>query len=321
MIVITGAAGFIGSALLAYFNEKKIMDAVLADNFETPFRHRNLAWKYYGQTVAREDFQQFLIDNVEDIDAVIHLGAKSGYLHEGWEQQRGDYFRLHQWLWRYCVDNSKPFLFASSAAVYGDGSLGFKDDEETSLRLEPHHPYAQMRLKVDNWSLIQKEQPPFWAALRMSNVYGPNEYHKMNNASIIYKGYNEILSYNSMRLFASDHPEFEDGGMLRDFIYVKDVIKMIWFLLDKKPESGIYNIGSGTGVSFKDAINIVFEELMIPRRYEFEPIAESLKDSFPYQVALDISKIRDAGYQDEIIKVDKGVRDYIQKYLMRGEFY
>lgn len=321
MIVITGAAGFIGSGLVAYFNEKKIMDAVLVDNFETPFRYRNLAWKYYSQTVEREEMKQFLIDNVQDIDAVIHLGAKSGYMHDNWIQQKVDFMETHQWLWNFCAKNFKPFIFASSGAVYGDGTKGFKDDIETSLSLSPGHPYAQMKLEADNWSLVQEIQPPFWAALRMANVYGPNEYHKMSNASIIYKGYNEILSYNSMRLFASDRPEYEHGGMQRDFIYVKDVVKMISFLLESRPESGIYNIGSGEAKSFKQVTDIIFDELMISPRYEFEPVAESLREAFPYRVELDIYKLRNAGYNAAIAGIDKGVRDYLEKYLMKGEFY
>lgn len=321
MIVITGAAGFIGSGLVAYFNEKKIMDAALIDNFETPFRYRNLAWKHYGLTVEREGMRQFLIDNVQDIQAVIHLGAKSGYMHDNWGQQKVDFQETHQWLWNFCAKNFKPFIFASTGAVYGDGTNGFRDDNITSLSLNPAHPYAKMRLDADNWSLMQEIKPPFWAALRMANVYGPNEYHKMSNASIIYKGYNEILSYNSMRLFASERPDIEHGGMRRDFIYVKDVVKMIFFLLERRPESGIYNIGSGKGESFKQVTDIIFDELMIPPRYEFEPIAESLKEAFPYDVELDITKLKNAGYNAEITDVSGGVKDYIEKYLMRGEFY
>lgn len=321
MIVITGAAGFIGSAMVAYLNEKKVMDAILIDRFDTPFRFKNLSWKHYGQTIERECLRDELEKIRGSVDAIIHLGAKAGYIHEHWEQEKKDFLDLHQWLWNYCVKQDIPYIYASTGAVYGDGTKGFRDDEDTTYKLDNLHPYAQIRLEADLWSLEQKIQPPFWAALRMSNVYGPNEYHKMSNASLVYKAYNEILSYHTMRLFASDHPDFMDGGMTRDYIYVKDVVKMIYFLLECRPSSGIYNLSTSQERSFKNVCDLVFRELMIPARYEFEPILDSLKGRFPYKVSIPNEKLMKAGYEQPIMTLEEGVEDYIQKYLSRGEFY
>lgn len=321
MIVITGAAGFIGSALVAYLNEQKNYNAVLVDNFETPFRLRNLSWKYYDQTIERQSLKYYLLQHSDEVEAVVHLGAKSGYIHEDWDVEKKNFVELHQWLWAYCTEYQKRFLYASSGAVYGDGTYGFNDDDETTFQLQPQHPYAQMRLEVDQWSLRQEQQPPIWVGLRMSNVYGPNEYHKMNNASLVYKAYNEILSYNNMRLFASDRPDVEDGGMTRDFIYVKDVVKIIYYFLNQNVESGIYNVSIGEDISFREISTLVFKELMIPARFEFEPVLESLKPNFPYKVMLPNDRLRSSGYTEKLYSPHEGVSDYINKYLLKGEFY
>lgn len=321
MIVITGAAGFIGSALVAYLNEKKIYNTVLVDNFDTPFRFRNLAWKHYSKTISRTELKPFLIDNHKDIESIIHLGAKSGYMHDGWEQQKIESLELHQFLWEFSVKNNSSFIYASSGSVYGDGSMGYSDDDLTTFQLRPAHPYAQIRLEIDQWTLSQKQSPPFWAGLRMSNVYGPNEYHKMANASIVFKAYNEILSYDNMRLFASDKKEYEDGGMKRDFIYVKDVVKIIYFFIKNHPKSGIYNVGSGQSESYKSMVDHVFKELGMHPKYEFEPIPEVLKENFPYDVDFPIQKLITAGYHQEISSAEVAIKEYLEKYLMKGEFY
>lgn len=321
MIVITGAAGFIGSALLARLNELGVMDAVLIDDFHTPFRFRNLAWKHYDRTVERDEMWIWLETHKHEIDAFVHLGAKSGYFQEGWMLETKQFMAGGQRIWQFCTENEIPLLYASSGAVYESGEQGFKDDRETSFKLNPKHPYTKMRLEFDNWVLQQEAQPPFWAGLRMFNVYGPNEYHKQQNASMIYKAYNEILSFGTMRLFQSHRPEFHDGEMKRDFVYVKDVVMVISFLLKHRPESGIYNIGTGQTASFNDIAHKVFKVLGMAPSVQYEPIPESLREDFPYFSCADISKLRKAGYNEPMMTMDAGVEDYINKYLSRGEFY
>lgn len=321
MIVITGAAGFIGSVFLAFLNEQQIRDAVLIDSFQQPSKFHNLAWKYYQETVEREQMQAYFKQHADSIEAVIHLGGKSGYIHEGWEQIQIDAMELHQYLWKFCSTHQIPFIYASSGAVYSGGQDLLQGDSETSFTLNPAHAYAQTKLKIDQWSIQQEEAPPFWAGLRMSNVYGPNEYHKGANASLVYKAYNEILIEQKMKLFASDHADFSDGGMLRDYIYVLDVVKVIWFLLQNRPTSGIYNIASGQSISFKDATDAVFDTLKVECQYEYEPIPPALQGKLPYEVHFDISKLREVGYTQEFYSIQEGVRDYIERFLKRGEFY
>ena len=321
MIVITGAAGFIGSALLSFLNENKVYDTVLVDDFSNPSRHRNIAWKHYGKIVERMNLKQFLEEESDKIDAIVHLGAKSGYLHDNWEQYESDFKAHFQNLWKFCSEQQKVFIYANSGSVYGNGKEGFREDDETTARLNPLHIYARMRLEQDCWALAQQLAPKHWYGMRISNVYGPNEYHKASNSSLIYKGYNQILMKKIVKLFASDHPDYEDGGMLRDYIYIKDVVKVIWFFLSQKPASGIYNVGSGEAVSFKEIMDVVFKELEVESKYEYEPIIQELKGKFPYHIQLDISKLRAAGYNEEMTPISEGVKDYIQCYLKKGDFY
>ncbi|MCO5249700.1 MAG: NAD-dependent epimerase/dehydratase family protein [Chitinophagales bacterium] len=321
MIVITGASGFIASVLLAYLNEQNRTDIILVDNFDLPHKFQNIAWKRYEKMIRRNEIRNFLSNHTSQVEAIIHLGAKAGYIHDSWDALKDDYTKEFRWYWNFCIENQKSFIYASTGAVYGSGAFGFKDDLATSLRLTPQHPYAQIKLETDNWCLSQESQPPFWAGLRISNVYGPNEYHKGENASIIHKAYNEILLGGKKKLFASARPDFEDGSMVRDYIYVKDVAKVISFLLFHTNISGIYNVGSGVGTTYKEAINQVFTMLEITPQYEFVEIREELKNTFPYYTKLDISKLQEAGYQEDFFSIEKGIKEYIVRYLKRGEFY
>ncbi|MCZ2394795.1 MAG: NAD-dependent epimerase/dehydratase family protein [Chitinophagales bacterium] len=321
MIVITGASGFIASVLLAFLNERGFKDIILVDDFSTPERYKNIFWKSYSQIVERDEFQSFLNVNSNHIKAVIHLGSKSGYIHNDWEKNSAEMLAMHKYLWNYCFSNQIKFIYASSGAVYGDGTLGFDDDDKTTLSLKPQHPYAQVKLEIDQWSLKQCVQIPFWYGLRMSNVYGPNEYHKGANASIVLKAYFEILEKRTMTLFASPFKNIADGEMSRDFIYVKDVAKVIDFLISSHVPSGIYNVATGVDISFNSVVNSVFEDLEIAPQILYQPVSDRLKNNFPPQVALPIQKLRRIGYENEMLSLQAGVKEYLKKYLKRGEFY
>jgi ADP-L-glycero-D-manno-heptose 6-epimerase len=321
MIVITGAAGFIGSALVAHLNEMGVMNAVLIDDFSTPMRYRNLAWKHFGEIVERSQMWQWLDNHANDIEIFIHLGAKSGYFHDNWYAEQKAFHENGQKIWGFCSDNNIRLIYAASGAVYESGELGFKDDLPTSLQLNPRHPYTQMRLQFDNWVLQQVKKPSHWAGLRMFNVYGPNEYHKMQNASMVYKSYNEVLSYGSLQLFQSHRPEVADGDMQRDFVYVKDVVKVISHFMNHDFESGLYNVGTGVTASFNQLGKKVFELLGIAPAIHYEPIPESIREHFPYFSCADISKLRYSGYHQPFTNLDDGITDYFKKYLFKGEFY
>jgi ADP-L-glycero-D-manno-heptose 6-epimerase len=321
MIVITGAAGFIGSVLISYLNEVGIYDAVPVDDFSPAIKMQNLAWKHHATPLSRDAFFSWMETHQEAISAIVHLGGKAGYFHEGWEQHRREFLEQSQSLWNFCTKHRLPFLYASSGAVYGMGESGFSDAHDVSLQLKAVHPYTQMRLDFDNWAIQQDSAPPFWAGLRMFNVYGPNEYHKGNNASIILKAYNEILLSGEKKLYASHRPEYVDGGMSRDFIYVKDIAAIIQFLLTQRPESGLYNVGTGEAHTFLELTKLIFKAMDQPEHIGFEPIPEGLRSAFPYFSKADISKLKLAGYTAPLRTIAAGTEEYIHKYLRRGAFY
>jgi ADP-L-glycero-D-manno-heptose 6-epimerase len=321
MIVITGAAGFIGSAFISYLNEKGIYNAVPADHFNKPSKMQNLAWKHHGTPVEASDLMTFLHQEAAEVSGIIHLGGKAGYFHQDWDSHKLSHLTTGQALWHFCTEMNIPFLFAGSGAVYGSGEFGFSDRADHSFLLKPEHPYTRMRLEFDNWALRQEKSPPFWASLRMFNVYGPNEYHKGENASIIYKNYNNILASGQVELFASHKREFPNGGMKRDFVYIKDVVSMIYHLFNQQPESGIYNICSGTSHSFLEAAQMTFKVLGLEERISFREMPESIRDVFPYNSEADISKLRLAGYQQPTVTLEDGIADYIRRFLQKGEYY
>lgn len=321
MIVITGAAGFIGSALVTQLNAEGRSDLVLIDDFSTPMRQRNLAWKHFQETIDRSLSKEWVAQHEASIEAVFHLGAKSGYFHENWVQVAEQYFLDSQYWWNICVKNQIPFIYATTGATYGANETNFSDSKEATLALQPKHPYAQMKHRFDTWALQETKSPPFWAGLKMFNVYGPNEYHKHKNASMQYKAYNEILSYGSLQLFRSYNAAYADGGQIRDFVYVKDVVKVMSYLYQNRGENGIYNIGTGVGHSFKEMADICFRVLGISPVITFAEMPESIREAFPYYAKADISKLRANGYQPAMKSLEEGIRDYYEKFLMRGDFY
>lgn len=322
MIVITGAAGFIGSALVTQLNAAGRTDIYLIDDFSTPMRLRNLAWKHYEKAIDKSESYVWLEKNKANIEVVFHLGAKSGYFHDDWKNVHKQYQIDSQKWWKLCAELGIPFIYTTTGATYGNGELGFSDEKAATLALQPEHPYAQMKHEFDVWAFNQTENiPPLWVGLKLFNVYGPNEYHKHKNASMIYKAYNEILSYGSLHLFKSYKSDCENGGQIRDFIYVKDVVKILIHLWTNAKECGIYNAGTGEGRSFLELANIVFKILGMQPSIVFEDIPESIRAAFPYYAVADITKLRSSGYDEDLWSLPNGAEDYIKKFLMRGDFY
>lgn len=316
MIVVTGAAGFIGSNLLTGLNDKGYRDLVLVDDFSRAERLRNYEGKAYSTLINRFDFSLWLQEHHRQVQMVIHLGARTDTSEFNWEvflELNLDYSKE---LFRLCADYGLPMIYASSAATYGLGEHGYVDSHKVVSVLEPLNPYGRSKNEFDRWVLEQEHVPFFWAGLKFFNVYGPNEYHKGRMASVVYHAFRQIQETGSMKLFRSHHPEFGDGEQARDFIYVKDVVDVILFLMEKRPESGLYNLGTGEARSFRDLVNSTFLAMGKEPSISFIDTPEDIRDKYQYFTEAEMQKLRLAGYGQTFIKLEEGVGQYVCNFLI-----
>jgi len=321
-IVVTGAAGFIGSCLVGFLNENGYENLILVDDFSHEKKEKNLADKKFLKKIEREDFFEFLQTENPKIDFIYHLGARTDTTEFDYSVHEHLNVEYSKKVWNYCSQNNVPLVYASSAATYGSGELGYEDDESIIENLKPLNPYGVSKNEFDKWALKQgKNSPPKWAGLKFFNVYGPNEYHKARMASVIFHSYNQIKENGFVKLFKSHKPEFEDGGQLRDFIYVKDVLKIcFWFLecWQKDPKtfiSGIYNVGTGKARTFDDLVKATFSALDKQTKIEYIDMPEDIRDTYQYFTEAKINKIRSAGYSQPFYSLEAGVEDYVRNYL------
>lgn len=321
-IVVTGAAGFIGSCLVGFLNENGYENLILVDDFSHEKKEKNLADKKFLKKIEREDFFEFLQTENPKIDFIYHLGARTDTTEFDYSVHEHLNVEYSKKVWNYCSKNNVPLVYASSAATYGSGELGYEDDESIIENLKPLNPYGVSKNEFDKWALKQgKNSPPKWAGLKFFNVYGPNEYHKARMASVIFHSYNQIKENGFVKLFKSHKPEFEDGGQLRDFIYVKDVLKIcFWFLecWQKDPKtfiSGIYNVGTGKARTFDDLVKATFSALDKQTKIEYIDMPEDIRDTYQYFTEAKINKIRSAGYSQPFYSLEAGVEDYVRNYL------
>ncbi len=324
MVVITGAAGFIGSVVAGELNNKGRNDLVLVDDFSKREKERNFINLKYDALVARNDFFTWFKDNHDDVDFVVHLGARTDTTEFDWnvfQELNVDYTKT---IFSLCADYQIPMVYASSAATYGDGELGYDDSHEVVERLQPLNPYGRSKNEVDKWILKQQHQPPFWAGLKFFNVYGPNEYHKGRMASVIFHSFNQIKATGKVKLFRSHRPDFADGQQLRDFIYVKDIASVIYFMISQRDnettrqrvKSGLYNLGTGKARSFYDLAANTFKAMGKDVDIEFIDIPEDIRDKYQYFTEANMTKLREAGYDKEFTSLEDGVMDYVKNYLM-----
>lgn len=323
MIIITGAAGFIGSVVAGELNNKGRNDLVLVDDFSKREKERNYINLKYDALVARNDFFTWFKDNHVDVDFVVHLGARTDTTEFDWnvfQELNVDYTKT---IFSLCADYQIPMVYASSAATYGDGELGYDDSHEVVERLQPLNPYGRSKNEVDKWILKQEKQPPFWAGLKFFNVYGPNEYHKGRMASVIFHSFNQINATGKVKLFRSHRPDFKDGQQLRDFIYVKDIASVIIFMIANSQQptanslkSGIYNLGTGKARSFYDLAANTFKAMGKDVDIEFIDIPEDIRDKYQYFTEANMTKLREAGYDKDFTSLEDGVMDYVKNYLM-----
>jgi ADP-L-glycero-D-manno-heptose 6-epimerase len=327
-IIVTGAAGFIGSCMVQYLNEKGFTNLILVDDFDTPAKRSNWESKKYSELIDREELFNWLGQYEGKITAIIHLGART-------DTTEFDY-SVHQKLnvdystdvWNYCTANQVLLIYASSAATYGAGELGYDDNHEVVEELKPLNPYGISKNEFDKWALKQDAQPPRWTGLKFFNIYGPNEYHKARMASVIWHSFNQINKDGVVKLFKSHRDDFEDGQQLRDFVYVKDLLKVMhWMMVSMVDgawpagQNGLYNLGTGEARSFYDLVAATFNGLDKETAVQFIDMPIDIRDKYQYFTEANMQKLHTAGYNDKFYTLEEGVDDYVRNYLSKQAFY
>jgi ADP-L-glycero-D-manno-heptose 6-epimerase len=321
MIIITGAAGFIGSCLCAYLNKQGYNDIILVDDFSHPSKAPNLIGKQFSQKVHRNDLFQFIDENQRFIQFVFHLGARTDTTEfdiEIFDRLNVNYSKD---VWKKCVQYGLPLVYASSAATYGLGELGYNDNHEIVDNLKPLNPYGISKNDFDSWALKQEEAPYFWAGLKFFNVYGPNEYHKGRMASVIFHAFNQISKTGKMNLFRSHNPAYTDGGQMRDFVYVKDLVQVCEFLMHHRKDSGLYNLGTGKARTFKDLVSATFSAMRQEENIGFIDTPLDIRDKYQYFTEANMQKLRSIGYLKPFYELEAGVADYVKNYLFTTSYY
>jgi ADP-L-glycero-D-manno-heptose 6-epimerase len=320
-IVVTGAAGFIGSCLVRKLCESGHKQIVGVDDFSVEAKLKNTLGKTCLEKIDRKNFFSWLDATAENVQFVLHIGARTDTTETDWELLNELNLSYTQQVWKKCALYQIPLIYASSAATYGLGELGYKDEHSIVEQLKPLNLYGVSKNEFDKWALKQEEKPPFWAGLKFFNVYGPNEYHKKRMASVILHAYNQINESGKVRLFRSHRPDFKDGEQLRDFVYVKDVINVIAFLMQQQPQSGIYNLGTGNARSFLDLAKAVFKAMNKAENIEFVDTPADIRDKYQYFTQADMEKLIHAGYRTPFTSLEEGVTDYVTNYLVKNMNY
>jgi len=321
MIIVTGAAGFIGSCLVSKLNNKGIKDIVLVDDFSKEIKNRNILKKVFTTTVERSRFFEWFRQNNGQIDFVFHIGARTDTTEFNMAVFDELNINYSKSVWNLCTEYQIPLVYASSAATYGDGSLGYKDDPKLIPSLKPLNAYGVSKNEFDKWVLLQGETPPSWYGLKFFNVFGPNEYHKARMASVIFHSFNQIMETGRARLFRSHRPDFGDGLQLRDFIYVKDVIDVLFFLMEHPGHSGIYNLGTGKARTFLDLATAVFTALDREPAIDFTDIPPDIREKYQYFTEAEMTKLRSIGYSKPFTSLEDAIGEYVQAYLMTKTYF
>ena len=321
MIIVTGAVGFIGSCLISKLNSENYSAIIAVDKFDNENKNKNLKGKSIQEKVDRDHFFEWFEKHHQEIDFIFHIGARTDTTE--FDVSIFDYLNLNytKKIWQLCCEHDIPLVYASSAATYGGGEHGYIDNEEIIPQLKPLNPYGDSKNDFDIWALQQNEKPRFWAGLKFFNVYGPNEYHKKRMASVIFHAFNQIKSSDQMKLFRSHHPNFKDGEQSRDFIYVKDVVAVLMFLMNHQKNAGIYNLGTGKARTFLDLTRSTFRAMGKEENISFIDTPEDIRDKYQYFTEASMKKLRDIGYTKPFYSLEDGVNDYVSNYLTKQNYY
>lgn len=326
MILVTGGTGFIGSNIVSALARRGDC-VVVADWFGQGEKWRNLAKHLIHDFIRPQDLQAWLKEHAGQISAVIHMGANSSTTETDVDRLMAQNFTSTTQLWNACCEAQIPFIYASSAATYGNGASGFDDcfTEAGLATLQPLNPYGWSKHAFDRrvCAIAGKNErtPPQWIGLKFFNVYGPNEYHKGDMQSVVAKAYRQIQQGDPVRLFRSHRPDYSDGGQLRDFIYVRDCVDVVLWCLEHPGVSGLFNVGTGTARSFYDLASAVYRALGQPETIDYIDMPETLKDRYQYYTEANMDRLRAAGYDRAFTTLEDGVTDYVQTYLATDDPY
>jgi ADP-L-glycero-D-manno-heptose 6-epimerase len=320
MIVVTGAAGFIGSCLVAKLNQEGFNHIVVVDKFDNDAKNKNLEGKKILESVDRDHFIEWLDKIGDKVEFIFHLGARTDTAEFDSELLSRMNTEYTKQVWLKCIEYQIPFVYASSAATYGLGEFGYDDDQSNIDKLIPLNPYGVSKNEFDKWAIQQTESPFFWAGLKFFNVYGPNEYHKGRMASVIMHAFNQIEKTEAMKLFRSHNPEFKDGEQMRDFVYVKDVVDVCYFLMHHRKDSAIYNLGSGQARTFLDLVKATFKAMAKAEDISFIDTPADIRDKYQYFTEANMAKLKSIGFDQDFTSLEDGVEDYVKNYLIPNSY-
>jgi ADP-L-glycero-D-manno-heptose 6-epimerase len=295
---------------------------VLVDDFgKVDGRDKNLHGKIFTQKVERIQFPKWLAENANLVQFVFHIGART----DTTEKDEAIFKELNltysQQLFETCAKEGIPFVYASSAATYGNGEFGYDDREDIQDQLQPMNPYGRSKNEFDKWALAQPKKPYFWAGLKFFNVYGPNEYHKGRMASVIMHAFHQVKEKGEVNLFKSHRPDYKDGEQKRDFIYVKDLCAVCLFLMEHRKNSGLYNLGTGEARTWNDLVSAIFAGLNLPVKINYVPIPEDIRDTYQYFTEANMDKLKGIGYTKPFTSIEQGVMEYVRDYLNKDAIY